>query len=79
MFILSQLKAKKPLSWHHFEHSGAIYVVLLNEERMGLLETPIGSNGESVVAPSDSQSVMYRWQGMLAPVQVRLPLGGWLV
>ena len=71
-FILLQLNAKKSLSWHHFEHNGAIYVVLLNEERTGLLETPIGSNGESEVALASSQSVLYRWQGMLVPVQVRL-------
>ena len=76
IFPLSQVESKKPLSWHHFEHNGAIYVVLLNEERTGLLATPVGSNGESVVAPSNSQSVLYRWQGMLVPVQVRLL--GWV-
>lgn len=68
-----QLNAKKALSWHQFEHNGAVYVVLVNGERTGLLETPIGSNGESDGTMASSQSVLYRWQGMLAPVQVKLP------
>ena len=60
------------MSWHSVAVGNETYAVMVNRQRLGNLQSPIGSSG-AIRAVADSHgmdTMLYRWQGVFLPVQV---------
>ncbi len=68
-----QVNVRNLVGWYSFEVNGLEYMLLLNGERMGFFTTGLGSDGsDGDYEPANiKQTVLFRWQGSLIPVQVR--------
>jgi hypothetical protein len=68
--------AKKATSWHSMNVSGVAYGVLLNGHMTGVLTSALGSNGSVLTNATTSSNftMIYRWQGVYMPVQVRITM-----
>lgn len=66
---LQQLKTTDAYSWHVFSAFGDEYVLLASTNRTG----PLPSEVDDVGMGDYFGSALFRWQGVLIPLQVRLP------
>ncbi len=70
-----QVAVRQLVGWYSFELNGLVFLLLLNGERTGALTTGVGSDGSDGQYDRNNirQTVLYRWQGSLVPVQVSKP------
>ena len=66
---LQQLKTVDAYSWHAFTAFGDEYVLLASNDRTG----PLPSEVDDVGVGEYFGSALFRWQGVLVPLQVRKP------
>ena len=66
---LQQLKTVDAYSWHAFTAFGDEYVLLASNNRTG----PLPSEVDDVGMGEYFGSALFRWQGVLVPLQVRKP------
>ena len=65
---LQQLKTMGAYSWHAFSAFGDDYVLLASTNRTG----PLPSEVDDVGMGEYFGSALFRWQGVLVPLQVRM-------
>lgn len=65
---LQQLKTMGAYSWHAFSAFGDEYVLLASNNRTG----PLPSEVDDVDMGEYFGSALFRWQGVLVPLQVRM-------
>ena len=67
---LQQLKTLGAYSWYAFSAFGDQFVLLASNNRTGALPSGVDDG----VVREYSGSALFRWQGVLVPLQVRMPL-----
>lgn len=67
---LQQLKTLGAYSWHAFSAFGDQFGLLASNNRTGALPSGVDDG----VVREYSGSALFRWQGVLVPLQVRMPL-----